>query len=105
MFIYSITLHINKEVEQEWLDFMQQKHIDDVLKTGYFIACSMRKIVSDNDKKTTTYTIEYTTKSEADYIAYQYEFASTLQLDLKQRFEGKFTALRNFYEIVFNKKV
>jgi hypothetical protein len=49
MYIYSVTINIEKEVEQEWLDFMQKTHITDVLNTGYFINASLRKAIPDID--------------------------------------------------------
>lgn len=36
MYIYSVTIRLQKQSEQEWLDFMQKKHMRDVLDTGYF---------------------------------------------------------------------
>ena len=101
MYLYSVTINIDKTAEQEWLDFMQDKHIADVLNSGYFTKASMRKVLHNNDENTTTYNIEYLTESAAKYNEYTQKAAPALQKDVADKFAGKFTAQRAFYQIVF----
>jgi Domain of unknown function (DUF4286) len=101
MYIYSVTINISKEAEQEWVDFMQHKHIADVLKTGYFIHASMRKGITSDETEAVTYNMEYTAKTQEDYTNYQQHAAAALQKDVAERFAGKFTAQRAFYQLVF----
>ncbi|MCC6582337.1 MAG: DUF4286 family protein [Chitinophagales bacterium] len=101
MYLYSVTININKTSEQEWLDFMQDKHIADVLNSGYFTKASMRKALQNNDENITTYNIEYLTESAAKYNEYTQKAAPALQKDVTEKFAGKFTAQRAVYQIVF----
>ncbi len=101
MYIYSVTLKIEKDCEKEWVQFMEYKHIDDVLKTGYFKSCSMRKLVSAEDNETVTYNMQYSIDSEEQYLSYQEHAAPLLQGDVLSRFQGKFSAARAFYEVTF----
>lgn len=101
MYIYSVTININNEAETEWLNFMQNKHIADVLNAGYFTKAIMRRAESNADENTTTYNIEYLTETAENYKAYLQNTAPVLQKDVSDRFAGKFTAQRVFYEIVF----
>lgn len=101
MFIYSVTININRESENEWLDFMQTKHIADVLNAGYFTKATMRKSMSENDENKTSYNMEYFIETAEKYNAYTQHAAPALQKDVLDRFAGKFTAQRTFYEIIF----
>lgn len=101
MYLYTVTINIDKTAELEWLDFMQDKHIADVLNSGYFTKASMRKLLTNNDENTTTYNIEYLTESATKYDEYVQKAAPALQKDVTDRFGGKFTAQRAFYQIVF----
>ncbi len=101
MFIYSVTIHINKAAEREWLAFMQSKHITDVLNAGYFTKAVMRKTVSNNEENAISYNIEYAVETAEKYKEYAQHAAPGLQKDVLDKFEGKFTAQRNFYEIIF----
>lgn len=100
MYIYSVTINIEKSAEQEWLDFMQKKHIADVLNTGYFTGASMRKEINNNDELYSVYNIEYILESEDKYHAYQQKNAPELQKDVADRFNGKFSAVRKFYNVL-----
>jgi phage shock protein A len=101
MYLYSVTIHIQKAAEQEWLEFMQQKHIADVLDKGYFTKASMRKVMNGTDENSVVYNIEYSADSIEHYEAYAQLAAPALQKDVSDRFAGKFTAQRAFYQIVF----
>ena len=100
MFIYSVTLHISKDAESEWLQFMQQKHLADVLKTGYFTKASMRKAAGNKEQDSSTYNMEYLTESIEKYNDYIQHAAPPLQNEVVERFSGKFTAERMLYEVV-----
>ena len=100
MYIYSVTITIENETETEWLEFMQQKHIADVLKTGYFTSASMRKAVNEDNAAFVTYNIEYTADSMEAYTQYQQLEATRLQKDVTDLFSGKFTAQRRVYQKV-----
>lgn len=100
MYIYSVTIRLQKQSEQEWLDFMQKKHMRDVLDTGYFEKANMRKIVSEPDADMIIYNIEYHTDHMEKYKDYARLAAPALQKDVSDRFAGKFTAERVVYEVI-----
>ena len=37
MILYNVTVNIDPEVHEDWLDWMKKTHIPDVLNTGLFI--------------------------------------------------------------------
>lgn len=99
MYIYSVTLKLDKHIESQWLEFMQQKHIGDVLAMGCFLSCSMRKLI-DEDASHVTFNMQYATNSQEDYRRYQQVFGPALKEEVNHLFGGKFTAERAFYKIV-----
>ena len=38
MYIYNVTVNVSDDVHIEWLKWMKETHIPDVMKTGCFIA-------------------------------------------------------------------
>lgn len=94
MFIYSVTVSINKEVEKEWLEWMIHKHIPDVLQTGCFTEYNMFQVYSALSEDLCTYNIQYHFNSVEDLEKYQKEFAAALQKEHKDKFENKFVATR-----------
>jgi len=99
MFIYNVTVSIDKSVHDEWLKWMREKHIPDVMGTGCFIENKLVKVVNEEDHGL-TYSFQYTFKDMKDIEKYQKEFAPALQADVKKKYEGKFAAFRTLLEII-----
>ncbi len=45
MIIYNVTINIDESVHDEWLQWMQTKHIKDVLNTGCFTSARLVKVL------------------------------------------------------------
>ena len=45
MIIYSVTVTIEAAIESEWLDWMRQVHVPDVLRTGCFAEATIYKLI------------------------------------------------------------
>ncbi|MBT6516091.1 MAG: DUF4286 family protein, partial [Crocinitomicaceae bacterium] len=37
MIVYSVTVKVNQEIEENWLRWMKEVHIPDVMATGFFL--------------------------------------------------------------------
>lgn len=94
MFIYSVTVTINKEVEREWLEWMKNKHIPDVMNTGCFKEYKIYQVYSAYSEDGITYNIQYSFEKITDLEMYREKFAPQLQKEHKDKFEGKFVATR-----------
>lgn len=71
MIIYNVTVNIDNSVGEEWLKWMRDKHIPDVLKTGMFSKSSILKVMGDEDSGGQTYSIQYTCESLSVYERYE----------------------------------
>ena len=103
MILYNVTINIDYDVHDEWLDCMKNKHIPDVLKTGLFIENKICRILAEEDGGK-SYSIQYFLKNMDDYYTYQKEYAPSLQLEHTQKYEGKFAAFRTILEVVHEHK-
>ncbi|MFM7901991.1 MAG: DUF4286 family protein [Bacteroidota bacterium] len=100
MIIYNVTVNIDNSVRAEWLKWMQETHIPDVMATGMFVENKILRLIGDEDTGGTTYAIQYTAKNMDDYTRYRDEFAPALQKDALALFGDKFTAFRTLLETV-----
>lgn len=99
MIIYNITVNINDDVHDEWLKWMKEIHIPDVMKTGCFKGNRICKVLV-KEEKGTTYSIQYTCNSMEEYNKYQKEHASRLQIEHSKKYVDKFVAFRTLLEVV-----
>jgi len=99
MIIYNVTVKIDPSVHDEWLQWMINKHIPDVLATGYFVENQLARVLVDDDDGF-TYAIQYKCKSMTDLEQYQQEHAPRLQAMHAERYIDKFVAFRTLLEVI-----
>tara|TARA_B110000046_G_scaffold173759_1_gene196673 strand:+ start:24015 stop:24320 length:306 start_codon:yes stop_codon:yes gene_type:complete len=99
MIVYSVTVNIDNSIHKDWLAWIKNKHIPDVMATGYFSEHRMLKVISrQDDEEGISYNIQYTCASMADLHQYQVQKAPALQKEHQNRYEGKFAAFRTLLE-------
>ena len=104
MILYNVTISIDAAVEEEWLQWMKEIHIPDVMNTGLFIDNKICRIhVEEEGGK--SYSIQYLAKSWNEYNQYQDQFALKLQQEHALKFAGKFAAFRTILEVVHHQTV
>ena len=100
MLIYNVTINIDDSVHDDWLNWMRDKHIPDMLATGKFSHAKMTKILVDEEMGGTSYSIQYTTKDRNTLDAYYKEDAERLRKDGMKLFADKFVAFRTELEVI-----
>ncbi len=99
MYIYNVTINIEENIHTEWLDWMKNEHIPDMLSTGKFTKALMTKVQVEEEMGGVTYSVQYTTRSKETLQKYYAEDADRLRNE-SNRFAGKFVAFRTELEIV-----
>ncbi|MBL4708853.1 MAG: DUF4286 family protein [Flavobacteriales bacterium] len=99
MIVYSVTVNIDDSSHTDWLAWMKNKHIPDVMATGFFTEYRMLKVISRNEgEEGMSYNIQYTCPNMADLHQYQIKHAPALQKEHSDRYDGKFAAFRTILE-------
>ena len=105
MYIYNVTVNIEDSAHENWLEWMQHKHIPDMLATGKFSKAKMTRVVVEEEMGGTTYSIQYTTKNKETLEAYLNTDADKLREEGDALFGGKYVAFRTELEVVFEDQV
>ncbi|MFC4816486.1 MULTISPECIES: DUF4286 family protein [unclassified Flavobacterium] len=100
MIIYNVTINIHESVHDQWMNWMQNKHIADVLATGKFSAARMVKVLVEEEMGGVTYSIQYTTDSKEMLQRYYDEDADRLRMEGLQLFGDKMLAFRTELELI-----
>ncbi len=101
MFIYSITAIVKKDVETEWIKWMKEVHIPNILHTGYFNNHKFYKLrIPTNSSNEVTYLVHYECETLEHYLSYVEKDASTLQAEVNAKFLGKVTSARMVIEAI-----
>lgn len=100
MLLYNVTVGVDKDIEMEWLQWIREKHIPDVLKTGMFVSSRIYKVLHDQDDGTISYSIQYFAESIDQVQQYLEVFAPVLIEEHRRRFQNKHVAFNTLLEEV-----
>ncbi len=100
MIIYNVTIHVEDEACDAWLEWMQQTHIPDVLATGNFEEARLCRVLVDEQNGGVTFAVQYLSPSRELLDRYYREDAPRLRQLGADRFGDKFVAFRTELELV-----
>jgi hypothetical protein len=100
MLLYNVTVGIDKEVEAEWLQWIKEKHIPDVLNTGMFVSSRMFKVLHDQDDGTISYSIQYFAESIDQVQQYLEVYAPVLIEEHRNKFANKHVVFQTLLQEV-----
>jgi len=100
MYIYNVTINIEESFHEKWRQWMQEKHIPDMLATGKFSKAIMSRVLVEEEMGGLTYSVQYTTGSKETLNKYYQEDANRLRKEVLQLFPNQFVAFRTELEII-----
>ncbi|MBM1105573.1 DUF4286 family protein [Aurantibacter crassamenti] len=100
MYIYNVTTNIDESVHTQWLKWMQEIHIPDVLSTGKFTSAKMSRVLIEEEMGGLTYSVQYTIADKKTLEKYYIEDAPRLQNEVMKLFSNKFVSFRTEMQIV-----
>lgn len=100
MYMYNVTVQVIDERAEEWLQWMRDVHIPEVMATGYFIEHRLCRLVEEEERDGVTYAIQYVCESIDDFLEYRLTEAPALQEKTKEKFGNDFVAFRTLLEIL-----
>ncbi len=93
MYIYNVTVNIENSAHDEWLLWMKETHIPDVMDTGLFLQNKMLEVMV-NEEQGRTYSIQYTVRDLETLELYYQVYAEKLKAETHDKFGDKLVAFR-----------
>jgi hypothetical protein len=100
MYIYNVTVKVDIHRADEWLSWMRETHIPEVLATGYFTENRICRLVDEGDIEGVTFAIQYTCNTIDDFLNYKLTKAPALQKSHSEKFGNDVIAFRTLMEIL-----
>jgi hypothetical protein len=98
MFIYNVTVSITKEAEDEWIQWMKEVHIPNVMQSGMFTSHRLFKVLSHDDPSTSSFCTMYSLEVLDNFVRYLNEFAPAMRKEIDDKFGGRYAAFRTLLE-------
>jgi hypothetical protein len=100
MYIYNVTTNIQDAVHDQWLIWMKETHIPDMLATGKFLSAKMCAVLVEEDMGGTTYSVQVTTVDTKTLEAYYEVDAPRLRQDALKLFANQFVSFRTELKVI-----
>lgn len=98
MILYNVTVKVNHESAAEWLRWMREEHIPDLMETGLFIEAKVFRLLETDESDGLTYAAQYFCNSMEDYQVYIERHAAAMRAKGLEKFGDKFIAFRTVME-------
>ncbi len=88
------------EIKEEWLSWLKETHIPEVLGTSCFTEANILKLLEQDDTEGPTYAIQYKAESKSSYNRYIELFAPGMRQKSFDRWGDKFIAFRSVMQLL-----
>ena len=100
MIIYNVTINVDETIHSQWMKWMTEKHIPEMLKTGKFTRALMSQVMVQEDMGGITYSVQYSCQSRELLEEYYRQDAEELRQEGFELFGNKFGAFRTELQVV-----
>ncbi len=90
MFIYNVTTNVDESINEEWLTWMHDKNMPDMLETGKFISAKLCHVLVKEDMGGITYAVQYTAKTKKDIQDFLTNHSYKFKEEEMKKFSGKY---------------
>jgi hypothetical protein len=101
MIVYSVTCLVEDIIRDEWLLWMKEVHLPEVMATGKFISNEMFQIdPHDQSDSGTSFNIQYRLENRALLLDYSVNYGPALKAKTQSKFGDKVVAFRTVLECI-----
>ena len=100
MIVYNVTIKVDLSIANEWLTWLQEEHVAEVLETGCFTDAKIMKLLEVDDSDGPTFAIQYFAENRSRYDLYIEKFAGLMRQKSFDKWGNKFIAFRSLMQVV-----
>jgi len=87
MFIYNITVKVENEILNEWMQWQKEIHIPEMIATGCFYDHRFYKLLEHEEEDGKTFVIQFYANSKNEYNNYVENFADDLRQKSREKWK------------------
>jgi Domain of unknown function (DUF4286) len=100
MIIYNVTIKVDHSIAHQWLAWLKEEHIPDVITTGCFTNAAVLRLLEVDETEGPTYAVQYHAESKVLYNRYIEQFAQDMRKRGADKWGEKIIAFRSVMEVV-----
>lgn len=100
MIIYNVTTKVRSNIANDWLKWLKDVHIKEILNTGCFTDFKIVKLLEIDEEEGPTYALQLYADSKSIYNQYVEKFAGKMRQDAFDKWGDQFISIRSVMQIV-----
>lgn len=100
MILYNITLKVNPSIEEEWIRWLKEEHIPEIMATGLFTEYRFFRLLEQDDTEGKTFAVQYFAKNINDYREYIDKHAPLQREKSLKKWGNGFIAFRTVMQLM-----
>ncbi|MGC4101287.1 DUF4286 family protein [Ferruginibacter sp.] len=100
MIVYNVTTKVTEAIHNEWLQWMQQEHIPEIIATGCFTHATLLRLLEVDDTDGPTYAVQFFAESKSLYNHYIEKFATALRQKVFDKWGNQFISFRSLMQVI-----
>jgi Domain of unknown function (DUF4286) len=100
MILYNVTIKVYNTIHNEWLKWLKEVHIPDIMQTECFTDFKILRLLEVDEAEGPTYAIQYFAESKALYNLYMEKYAQQLKQKSFDKWGNQFIAFRSIMQVL-----
>ncbi|MGG9962032.1 DUF4286 family protein [Ferruginibacter sp. SUN106] len=100
MIVYNVTTKVAAAIQTDWLQWIKEEHIPDIINTGCFTHATVLQLLEIDDSEGPTYAVQYFADSKSLYNNYMEKHAATMRQKAFDKWGNQFIAFRSLMQVV-----
>jgi hypothetical protein len=100
MIIYNVTVKVAHSIADQWVRWLKEEHIPDIIATGCFTHAAVFHLLETEDEDGITYVVQYHAEKKILYDRYVEEFAAIMRKKAFDKWGDQFIAFRSVMMVV-----
>lgn len=101
MIIYNVTTMVSHPVHDQWLKWMKEEHLPEIMSTGLFQRNQFMRLMDVDEQQGITYAVQFFASTIEDYNTYISNHAPALRLKGTEKWGDQVVGFRTLMEIVY----
>ena len=98
--IYNVTTKVETSVSADWIRWMQEVHIPEIIGTGCFEKAMILQLTEVDESEGPTFAVQYSAQSKAMYNRYVSSFADGLRKKAEAKWGARIISFRTVLRVV-----
>jgi len=100
MIIYNVTTKADHSIAVEWLQWLKEEHIPEMIATGCFTHATVLQLIDIDQTDGPTYAVQYHSASKELYNLYIQEYAGAIRKKVTGKWGNKVISFRTVMKVV-----